>query len=791
METLVAGDGSTPGDPQATFLWVTDAPELNEQTKKKIFASSEVFSSDRLTTVDASFDQPEFDPGTIYFLNTQKLGSHTTYSSHRDKRTNTLWETIANTARNRPDSFILILDEAQKGLGGGARAEREKTTIAHRLIAGGSTFLAPKLLMGISATPQRFNDLLERATDRVRYPTNVDPDDARASGLLKDEIVLWHTKKNCQTQWALLEKAAEKLADYERAWAKLAEASSGDKVRPILLVQVADGTKTKISRTELSLVIRHLESALGPLAAGELVHCFQDVASIDREDGPVIKRVAPSEIQEDQTVRVVLFKMALNTGWDCPRAEVMMSFRRAVDATLIAQLVGRMVRTPEGRRVAGNRFLNSVTLYLPNWNEEALDQVVKHLTEGEEAVPVAIERGENLISYSRRARSKPLFEALSALPTYPSRRQNKDSNVKRSMQLSRYLSADDLEPDALQTTRDLLLETLEHSRRRLTRTMYRMVAAVKSADLVESRVVIGLDPPTDAAEQSRSKGPLGLQRVDQDILDFFSECGRRLGSGLHVEYVKRRLEAVRAPTPTIARAEICVLINDEDTIDALERVAGDRVRDLWNATHEKRKGLPGERRADYARVNRMAMAPDAEDLIPPSSFEATKGPRAYSKHLYVAADGEYHPSPPLNKWERTTLAEEIKRRGFRGWLRNPVRKEWSLGIPYEDTGVPAIMYPDFLIFRLVEAGIVVDILEPHASNQADLAPKLSGLCRFANNHGDRFGRIEMILLRESKGGQGKDILRLDVNDADIREEAKLLTDNKQILALAERLARSR
>lgn len=33
---------------------------------------------------------------------------------------------------------------------------------------------------------------------------------------------------------------------------------------------------------------------------------------------------------------LVLFKMSLSTGWDCPRAEVMMSFRRAADHTFIA-----------------------------------------------------------------------------------------------------------------------------------------------------------------------------------------------------------------------------------------------------------------------------------------------------------------------------------------------------------------------------------------------------------------------------------------------------------------------
>ncbi len=53
--------------------------------------------------------------------------------------------------------------------------------------------MAPPLLVGVSATPQRFKDLLQAATQRVTWPTNVRPEDVRESGLIKDEIVLWRT----------------------------------------------------------------------------------------------------------------------------------------------------------------------------------------------------------------------------------------------------------------------------------------------------------------------------------------------------------------------------------------------------------------------------------------------------------------------------------------------------------------------------------------------------------------------------------------------------------------------
>jgi type III restriction enzyme len=55
MEWISAGDDLAAGDPRSTFLWVTDAPELNEQSKKKILATSEVFTPQRVETIEASF----------------------------------------------------------------------------------------------------------------------------------------------------------------------------------------------------------------------------------------------------------------------------------------------------------------------------------------------------------------------------------------------------------------------------------------------------------------------------------------------------------------------------------------------------------------------------------------------------------------------------------------------------------------------------------------------------------------------------------------------------------------
>jgi type III restriction enzyme len=62
--------------PDAVILWVSDMPELNEQTKLKIESKSDkVYRVSQLVTIDAHFDAPQLEGGRIYFINTQKARS--------------------------------------------------------------------------------------------------------------------------------------------------------------------------------------------------------------------------------------------------------------------------------------------------------------------------------------------------------------------------------------------------------------------------------------------------------------------------------------------------------------------------------------------------------------------------------------------------------------------------------------------------------------------------------------------------------------------------------------------
>lgn len=123
----------------------------------------------------------------------------------------------------------------------------------------------------------------------------------------------------------------------------------------------------------------------------EVVHTFGQTATIEA-GGLKIHHVDASDIADNKKIRVVFFKENLSTGWDCPRAETMMSFRHVQDATYIAQLLGRMIRTPLQRHIDVDETLNEVRLFLPHFNKDNVESVMKALQDEEGSdIPADVE----------------------------------------------------------------------------------------------------------------------------------------------------------------------------------------------------------------------------------------------------------------------------------------------------------------------------------------------------------------------------------------------------------------
>lgn len=222
---------------------------------------------------------------------------------------------------------------------------------------------------------------------------------------------------------AVLQAATDEWQQKCQHWYQYCYEQHYGQVNPILVIQVQNGSGHQISATDLDECLRIMEERLGDrFLEGQVVHAFGEGTPTIQIGGLDVPYCEPSRIADDKRIKVVFFKETLTTGWDCPRAEVMMSFRRAVDHTYIAQLLGRMVRTPTQQHINVDETLNDVHLYLPQFNEATVYDVVKALQDEEGAtIPTDIEAEEL---------GRGNYDTLSLRPTYqtPPRQPGRERN---------------------------------------------------------------------------------------------------------------------------------------------------------------------------------------------------------------------------------------------------------------------------------------------------------------------------------------------------------------------------
>lgn len=766
IEDILNGSDEIAAEPDAVFLWLSDQPELNEQSRKKIVSTSSRLREHDLVIVDTNFDQKTFGGGKVYFLNTQKLGKDKNLVTKGDKRQFTIWETIEHTEKMLGDRFYLVIDEAHRGMNRSERDEKQTQSIVQKFVLGEPGVIEPiKLILGVSATPERFKKLLEDTEStfgRTARPVNIKPEDVRSSGLLKDKIVLFHPEVNQPTDWTLLAAAARRWVMMRDAWNVYTDEQSIASVHPAMVIQVENNSGQLLTRTDLALTIQTLESEIGPIRDDELAHAFQEEGEIAAGQRK-IRKIDASRIQEETAVKFIFFKMALTTGWDCPRAEVMMSFRKAQDHTLIAQLIGRMIRTPLARRIEGRELLNSVSLYLPHYNKEGVSLVVDRLRSDPDTVPptdIDVD-GNSQVTLTRRKNMAECFKALAGLPTYRVEKIRKQSNTRRLMKLSRLLTAlHAIDMDALDDTKSMIVKTLQSEMQRLRVEDTEFDNKVTGCNEITVNAVTIEQGTWKDLGGSPERVPLNEHNID----DLFHRAGQRLGEGLEMEYWQANYDPEDTQRPKL---ELFLTLQDQRAWDALEKSCEARIHALFAKNRAAISTLTSSEREQYNKVKELAKEPDALEFTPPVEIIVNvrkEGFATFDKHLYANSDGQY--LADLNTWETATIQTEIDRSDVLGWLRNYERKPWALQLPYDDGANVLPMYPDFLVVRREGNALTVDILEPHGSDLADSWKKVRGLASYAKicSMEPGLGRIELIRKK------GERLQRLSLNDAAIQNK---------------------
>ncbi len=300
------------------FLWITNSDSLAMQSKDKLFSYYGGASENTLLDLNDLRDGCIPRSG-VFFINWQKLVSRA--QTNRKLRTegelNTTFDEYLDATHAKGREVVLIIDEEHIA---------SSTVLASDLI---QNVIKPRIIIGVSATPQT-----------VGVTVDVDRVDVVREGLIKEKTIFQTEEDLKRPEFVGMDQDDILLT---LAFNKRAELVSYYKelkidINPLVLIQLPNddkASKGSSGTTKQDLIVSFLKSK-GVFEHEVAVWLSEDKINLDEIE------------RNDSPVSFLLFKQAAATGWDCPRASVLVMFREIKNPAFAIQTVGRILRMPLG-----------------------------------------------------------------------------------------------------------------------------------------------------------------------------------------------------------------------------------------------------------------------------------------------------------------------------------------------------------------------------------------------------------------------------------------------------------
>ena len=318
-------------DYDKAIIWITFSDTLAMQSKDKFKEYFNTNLENNLLTVD-DFKQGKLYKNDILFINWQKLVSKSAENrivrrpedENFHKEQGFYFEDIIENTKKENREIILIVDESHTHL----------SDLAQKSVVD---IVNPKIIVSVSATPKYVPNRDEEDEGKAAY-VRVLRDDVVTEGLIKNKIIVQtdedlHKFQNRDLDELLIDLAIEKKSQIESEFLKLKK-----NINPLVLIQLPnDDSKLKDAgqKTKEEIVIDYLKK--------KKIDVERKVALWF--DGKVKNMEFVTHNESD--IDFMLFKQAAGTGWDCPRAHVLVMYREINSATFFTQTIGRILRMPE------------------------------------------------------------------------------------------------------------------------------------------------------------------------------------------------------------------------------------------------------------------------------------------------------------------------------------------------------------------------------------------------------------------------------------------------------------
>ena len=314
-------------DPRLTeanlaFLWVSIGGskdgDLASQSRKKFTEYYDGNTAIEITGLDDLNRDKVLEQNEILFFNWSKIktANKAGRKLRREGETEITWDGMLERTKLEDRNIVLIIDEAHRESGSLLADEEIK-------------LIDPRIVLKVTATH-----------DSEDVDVNVEYEEVVNAGLIKEGIL-------SQTQEDFKDKGDQDLDRYvlDLALKKRQELQNiydenGIDVNPLLMIQLPNDEQANQEE------MKQKDIVLGYLREQKVDENKIAVWLTGKDKTDNLANIT----KNNNDVEVLLFKQAPATGWDCPRAQVMLMYRETKSPVFQVQLLGRILRMPEAKK---------------------------------------------------------------------------------------------------------------------------------------------------------------------------------------------------------------------------------------------------------------------------------------------------------------------------------------------------------------------------------------------------------------------------------------------------------
>lgn len=349
------------------YLWISfGGDDSYMQSKNKLYQYFNEGTDMHLKDIN-NLNEGKLHKNNVFFINWLKIKGTNKESKKLRKSGGVGYggeaifdEFIKQTRKER--DLVLIIDEAH--------IETE-THLANEVV----DLFDPRIIIKVTATPKIEPSISDFRQKRVGF-VEVFEKDVVESGLIKEKIVIQtkeeieklSEKKQLSEDEIMLELAYNKRLELKKIYEKL-----GLDINPLVLIQLPSDFKEKeeIETNQKKFVLSYLKTK--GIKEKEIAIWLSNIkTNLDMIE------------KNNNEVNFMIFKVAPATGWDCPRAEILVMFREIDSPIFHTQIIGRIKRMPEGHHYEKEE-LNKAYLFT-NYNKNHIRDIGK--LENKNKIPI-------------------------------------------------------------------------------------------------------------------------------------------------------------------------------------------------------------------------------------------------------------------------------------------------------------------------------------------------------------------------------------------------------------------